>query len=397
MRNLRKFFTPWHKKYLEKKPKFERKTKRWCRKKDSDFCKQSKVILGSLEKLSVQIQDELNSENPENNKTLKAKIKQFKNLYKAMLELSKSYIRRWIKGLVLVSIIIIIIRNLFLGFFHVSSGSCEVNLLVGDRVCSSKLAYSFGLKPKRGDLIIFEDSSFKYDEKNKFNYFWQKRVGIPFFGLKKGPDNFVKRIIAVPGDKIEGRVENHRTVVYLNDKRLNETYVNPYPLIALEEKTGFIKFGSIFFLKIPKLLKETIDVVHYSYDPELDFSQQPFYHMHSDEIVLKPGTLIPWLKMPGVPTKDQQGKVVDNFGPIVVPKGKYWVMGDSRRNSKDSRFWGVLDEKFIKGKASFVLYSIDSEEPFWFFDFLKNPVGFWVKTIRWPRVLKFLKSPEVGQ
>ena len=57
----------------------------------------------------------------------------------------------------------------------------------------------------------------------------------------------------------------------------------------------------------------------------------------------------------------------DNFGPIVIPEDQYFVMGDNRDDSQDSRFWGPLDKKYIKGKAVFIYfsYAIDPKSPEW--------------------------------
>jgi signal peptidase I len=51
----------------------------------------------------------------------------------------------------------------------------------------------------------------------------------------------------------------------------------------------------------------------------------------------------------------------DNFGPVTVPPGKFFVMGDNRDQSYDSRYWGFADEADVKGQATFIYWSWNSQ------------------------------------
>lgn len=68
------------------------------------------------------------------------------------------------------------------------------------------------------------------------------------------------------------------------------------------------------------------------------------YARHVDPAVLRPGTGA------GDPRRD-------NFGPYRVPEGHYFCLGDNRDNSYDSRFWGPLPARYLKGRASIVYWS----------------------------------------
>jgi signal peptidase I len=55
--------------------------------------------------------------------------------------------------------------------------------------------------------------------------------------------------------------------------------------------------------------------------------------------------------------------VRENFGPVTVPSNEYFMMGDNRDNSMDSRYWGFLKRDYIKGKALIIYWSYEGEDP----------------------------------
>jgi signal peptidase I len=63
--------------------------------------------------------------------------------------------------------------------------------------------------------------------------------------------------------------------------------------------------------------------------------------------------------------KHSQGQRIvpgrDNFGPITVPEGKFFMLGDNRDNSRDSRYWGFVDYSQLRGKALFIYWSWDKD------------------------------------
>ena len=85
----------------------------------------------------------------------------------------------------------------------------------------------------------------------------------------------------------------------------------------------------------------------------------------------------------------------DNFGPIQVPPDQYFVLGDNRDNSQDSRVWGFVEKEHLLGKALFVYWSWrpDPGAPKWespyvipFFQFLVYYLTSWPSNIRWERI-----------
>ena len=313
-------------------------------------------------------------------------------------EMVKPLWRQWLEAITVALLLAFVLRNFVFGLYHVPTGSAEPNILVGDRVWGNKAAY-FISPVRHGDLVIFDNPEFRYDTSSSIGYYWQKYVGfeLPLLGLRSGPDNLVKRVIGLPGDVLQGKIEDSKTVVYRNGVKLEEPYVNKLPLIRVRKQVGFIPFKAFGPFSIPGFLQKRYSEPGsgYTYDPSRPLDEQPYYNLEESELVRRPGSREKLLSHAYDPIYYNDyftGRrvSVDEFGPFTVPEGHYWVMGDSRKNSRDSRYFNLLNHELIHGRASFIIFSIDSEEPFWLFELLKSPIKFWTKKIRYNRFFKSL-------
>ncbi len=190
--------------------------------------------------------------------------------------------------------------------FKIPSGSMENTLLIGDHLFVNKFIYGLQipltdkrvmpLRPiERGDIIVFR---FPDEDPNA------QHCG----GSQDGKD-FIKRVIGLPGDVIA--VKNGQ--LYVNGKaRTNEPYAQ--------------------FLDGPN--RQPQSLLAQSLTPQ---KYQELWQTHRLDFVLQ----------------DVQR---DYFGPVTVPPGDYFAMGDNRDRSCDSRYWGPVEKKDIKGKAWFLYW-----------------------------------------
>ena len=184
--------------------------------------------------------------------------------------------------------------------FKIPSASMRNTLQEGDHLFVNKLAYGLRIpftnarlnrqKVGRWDIIVFK---FPAKDENQLNCGNTTQYG----------KDFVKRVIALPGETVE--VKNGRP--YVNGTALPQ---QSYELYEDIERSNDIEID----------------------DPEL---YQKIWEDHQLDNYLNT-------------------ELRDNFGPVKVPADSYFVMGDNRDNSCDSRFWGPVPMKNIKGKAWFI-------------------------------------------
>ncbi len=215
-------------------------------------------------------------------------------------EKPKGPIRRffgtWIGSFVLAILILTPVRSSLIDWYDVPSGSMEPTIMTGDRICANKLAY--GLRVP-------------------LTFTWIARWGHPEPGEiiivhspVEGNARLVKRVIGKPGDVIEMK----NNVLMRNGKPLDVRKASDQEQAGIDKKL----MGDFYI--------ENINGVEH-------------------------------LKM--LDPKVQSPQIIRSFGPITVPEGKLWVMGDNRDHSRDSRSWQFVDEKMVTGRTSAIAFSLN--------------------------------------
>ncbi len=314
-----------------------------------------------------------------------------------------------VKEFITLLAVVVAIRVFFFGLYQVPTGSMETTMLVGERFFADKMTYFFRA-PRRGEVIAFNAPDFKYSANPVVYLFQQYLLGpVPF---NWGPDNWTKRVIGVPGDHVEGKVEDGKPVIYLNGVKLDEQYINKYPLIqvwrsdpkemlANIERDLQARHGRGVALsreQVDRYIMERLDCCTRSYDPSVSYEKQPFYRLDADRVVstelVYPGSLIrpDAIHDQRMMTKIAEGKNAWNGSDVFSIKlgeDEYWCMGDNRLGSRDCRSFGPVKAAWIHGRILFRIWSMDSSESWWIVDLIKHPIDFWSR-MRWSRFFQWV-------
>ncbi len=219
----------------------------------------------------------------------------------------------WTAGLFPVIAVVFILRSFLFEPFKIPSGSMIPTLWVGDLILVNKFHYGVrlpvinlkitdGNPVERGDVMVF-----RYPPKPNLDY--------------------IKRVIGLPGDEI----------AYLNKQlTINGQPAPKTPLPDFFEEDS-LRYIKQFEERIPLGDKPEASVTSVRLHRLLNDADRPAFVPGADEFMFKDNCRY---TVEGVTCK--------------VPEGHYFMMGDNRDNSLDSRYWGFVPEKNIVGKAFFV-------------------------------------------
>jgi signal peptidase I len=200
-----------------------------------------------------------------------------------------------------VILIVLLLRSFLVEPFRIPSGSMMPTLLVGDFILVNKFAYGIRLPVLNSKVIDIGDP--QHGDVVVFRYPEEPSV------------DYIKRVVGLPGDRVDYRGKT----VYINGRPMPETPVGVYSGVG----SGARETGSFLAL-------EDLDGVKH-------------------EI----------LTHPLAPDLPPMCRVLAN-GPVTVPEGHYFVMGDNRDNSNDSRCWGFVPDENLVGKAFAIWMNWDS-------------------------------------
>jgi signal peptidase I len=217
-----------------------------------------------------------------------------------MNSLMKKINLKEIKSTALLVLIIFAFRSTCFEPFRIPSGSMIPTLNIGDFIVVNKFAY--GLKLPFSDMYTDPVYLTHFDS--------PKRYDVIVFKYPMDPNvNYIKRVIGLPGDEIE-----------LVNKQV---YVNGKMISAIPENSPVTK----------------------EFAESFEGEKLNFFKVNDDhrEYIIQ--------------TTNEVTRA-DTIGRFKVPEGKYFVMGDNRDFSADSRYWGFVPKENIKGKAFAVWMSL---------------------------------------
>lgn len=277
---------------------------------------------------------------------------------------NKSWLADTLESLIVIIPVVFLIKTYIFGLYQVPTCSMENTMLVGERFFADKLTPYFRA-PQRGEIIAFNCPTYQYSQNPVINWY-QRYVDLSIV-------SWTKRVIGVPGDHVQGKIENDRAVIYVNGKKLDEPYVNQYPIIDLY-KPQLVENNNFR----QGIVRRTVDASMKLNDP-----RQPFYRINPVEAARAKqyfqGQTVHY------PTDIHEHDIFD----VQLGDNEYWAMGDNRQGSYDSRDWGPVPGHYIHGRILFRLWSSDSDESWWIIDLLKHPIDFWTR-MRWSRCLNVM-------
>lgn len=245
----------------------------------------------------------------------------------------KNGISEFFSSLFGVLTLVTILRSFIFEPFQIPSGSMEPTLRVGDFLVVNK--FSYGIKdpiwqntiietgrPERGDVIVFKTPKQALLESSP-----QQRSIIAKELDAKGENmsgvDYIKRIVGIGGDRVKYDEATQSLTVTHKDGT-----VKVFQYEGAKANPDFFYRGE---MQIEKT--EIGDITHQILNHPNAFHYAPYFFQ-------------------------QEGQPTNEW---LVPEGYYFVMGDNRDNSEDSRFWGFVPEKNIVGKATFIWLSLDKK------------------------------------